>query len=469
MSFTEFCCRSGGSNLNAGTRTGNSTEPGTAADLTYASGTWVNATAVFTVASGNPQSDGVAVGDFAALDTGGATAAYIARVTARSTTTITLSTTAKSGTNPADGTYTLRIGGAWKGPNSAEAFPWGFITNALTNSSGDIPRVNFKNAASFSITGALTHDKAGPLYFEGYASAYGDLGTPAIIDGGTGGTSYTVLTVSGGAGNYFRNFKFQNNGATGSASMVVCGTANQTFEKCKFTACRGNGLHVTTGFPGYTASECEAYGCNASNATGQAGFSGTSGAVCTFLRCIAHDNTGNVTEGFSVNGIFTDCIADSNGRRGFASVTGAMKMSGCVAYNNGGDGFWFNGTGGNSYHIENCIAANNGGFGGNNSGGLAANVRLINCAFRSNTSGQTTGAVDATGSITCSADPMTDAANGNFVSNTSEVKGQGRGIYLQDAGSYSATTTGFPDVGIQHQDAGGRLLLNPGFSGGMRG
>jgi hypothetical protein len=31
MAFTNFCCRSGGSNLNAGTLTGDTTEPGTSA------------------------------------------------------------------------------------------------------------------------------------------------------------------------------------------------------------------------------------------------------------------------------------------------------------------------------------------------------------------------------------------------------------------------------------------------------
>src|SRR4051812_30524080 len=122
MAFTEFACRSGGSNLNAGTRTGSSTVPGTSADFTYASGTWVSATGVFTVASGNPSSDGVAVGDFASVYADGASVTtLVGRVTARTTTTITVSTSALSGTTT-DGTSnrTLKIGGAWKGPNAAE-------------------------------------------------------------------------------------------------------------------------------------------------------------------------------------------------------------------------------------------------------------------------------------------------------------------------------------------------------------
>src|SRR5439155_4988747 len=111
-----LCCRSGGSNLNAGTRTGNTTVPGTSANLTYASGTWVQSTGVFTVASGNPVNDGVAAGDFASVYPDAATVTpFVGRVTTRDATTITVSLTAKMGTAPVDGTTntTLKIGGAW--------------------------------------------------------------------------------------------------------------------------------------------------------------------------------------------------------------------------------------------------------------------------------------------------------------------------------------------------------------------
>ena len=101
MAYTEFCCRSGGSNLNAGTRLGDSTEPGTSASLTYANGTWVASTGVFSIAIGNPVTDGVAVGDFASVYANGSTVTgFVGRVTARDTTTITVSLTAKSGTPP---------------------------------------------------------------------------------------------------------------------------------------------------------------------------------------------------------------------------------------------------------------------------------------------------------------------------------------------------------------------------------
>ena len=35
------------------------------------------------------------------------------------------------------GILTAKVGGAWKGPNGAEAFPIGFVQNTMTNSAAD--------------------------------------------------------------------------------------------------------------------------------------------------------------------------------------------------------------------------------------------------------------------------------------------------------------------------------------------
>lgn len=88
----------------------------------YTGGTWVQATRVFT--PGNavvPTSEGIAVGDRAQvfLDSTIGGAAYMAAVSARDATTITLSADAIEGTPPADGTtdHTLLIVTAPTGPN----------------------------------------------------------------------------------------------------------------------------------------------------------------------------------------------------------------------------------------------------------------------------------------------------------------------------------------------------------------
>src|SRR5690606_30077270 len=119
MAFTEFYIQSTGSDLNAGSTTAD------AASLTYAGGTFVRATGVFTVASGDPVADGVVVGDWVSIYTtaGATTTKYVAQVTARDATTITTSTTAKYGANTnvseSAGATTLKVGGAHASPE-----PW---------------------------------------------------------------------------------------------------------------------------------------------------------------------------------------------------------------------------------------------------------------------------------------------------------------------------------------------------------
>lgn len=470
--FTEFCCRSGGSNLNAGTRTGNSTEPGTTPSFAY-NGTYVQSTRVFTVTSGaqggsttNPQSDGVVANDYASLDTGGATAAYIVRVSSRNTTTITLAASGL-GTNPADGTMTLRIGGAWKGPNAAEAWPFGqTLTGAgFLNASANPCRINFKNDATYSITSGITHSIAGPAVFQGYTSSYDDLGR-ATLDGST--NAIVLLTISGGS-NFIVDFIFSNNGTTGSNAGLVASGANSVIVRCVAHDLRGFGISCTNIA---TVVECECYACNGSNTASTGGFNSSSSSQGTqFVRCISHDNTGSNSVGFISTTVttFIRCIADTNGSHGWTTSTTAIRTIwiGCDAYNNGGDGIRLavNNLG---PLIESCNFIKNGtggtGYGINVSTGVS-NGYIFNCGFGSGTQANATGTTNITagsalvesGSITYASGvtPWVDPANGDFRVNLAAAKGAGRGTFTETAASY-AGTVGYPDVGAgQHQDSGG--------------
>lgn len=458
--FTEFCCRNGGSNLNAGTRSGSSTEPGTSADFTYASGNWVQSTGVFTVASGNPQSDGVAVGDFASVyPDGSSVGVYIGRVTARNTTTITVSTTAKAGSSPSDGTgnRTLKIGGAWAGPNGSEDFPFDLATlHTLTNSSGDYPRVNMKNAAEYSISAAITPSSpaAGPTV-QGYTSSYGDLGK-AVINGGTSGAAYAPW---GSSANWrFYDLEVKNNGATGNAGgSFISGLCF----RCVIHDIRGDG------FACMYAEECEGYACNTANGSGRAAFA----TVAYCVRCIAHDNTNTNNAGFMSNAGFVvciNCIGDTNGGNGNFFIAnaggGGMILIGCDSYNSSGDGFKNAKTNTTTLIIENCNFVKNAGYGVNLAGAVGPMVGHVrNCGFGAgtqvNTSGQTNG-VHATvieGSVTYANDvtPWVDPANGDWRINLTAAKAAGRGSYTQTAASYTGAI-GYPDIGAaQHQDSGG--------------
>lgn len=474
MAFSEFYCQTTGSNLNAGSTTGNS--------AVYTGVGDSDGTSVFTPSDGSTPASTVSVGDFASVYvTSGATVAtFIGRVTnvaAGVNGAITVSTTAKSGTFPANSsgahTITCKTGGAWKGPNGAVAFPFNFITNALKDVAGDIPRVNFKNNATFSITAAMSHNNAGPVWFQGYASSPGDLGQ-ANIDGGTSGASYILLTI-GADDNHFADLIFSNNGASGAMGLVeadnVCG-----FARCVFHDSRGSGIESRMAC---TFHECEAYNTNKSNTGTRAGFLvfASSG---NFVRCISHDNTGGSNaDGFLDTGsegiIWIDCISDTNTGRGFSCQTSAVKasilMNGCVAYNNSLDGL--NIAGPNLALIENSNFETNGGYGINTAATVIGCIN--NCGFGSgtqaNTSGQTNGTtgMQIVGSITYASNVTAekDPANGDFRISLAAAQGTGRGKFMETAPSYAGAVA-YPDVGAaQHLGGGGGGILTSSIIQGL--
>jgi hypothetical protein len=471
MAYTEFCCRSGGSNLNAGTRTGSSTEPGTSADLTYASGSWVAGSGVFTVASGDPVTDGVAVGDFASVYADGASVTgFVGRVTARTSTTITVSLSAKAGTAPTNGTNdrTLKIGGAWAGPSGSESFPFksSFDFSLMTNSSSDKPRINLKNNQTYSVS-ANINPFCGSGYgiVQGYGTGYGD-GVKATITGGTTGASFVVMTCVTLV--QLIDLVFDGNGATGNADLSNFDDSGGRVivVRCVFTNARGSGCKG-----GRQVIECEAYACNQSNTSGRAGFDGPNNSIYSnFTRCISHDNTGSNNRGFYVTNsgaVFDRCIADSNGEAGFF-VTNAVssRLTSCDAYNNGGSGVVFSG-GNNVAVIENSNFIKNGAWGI----ALPAKSAAILMAnrFGSGTQANTSGTVqnDDNAQIIDHANyaanvtPWTDPDNGDFRINLAAAKGAGRGAFLQTAAGYSGTVA-YPDIGAAQSAGGGASRpMNP--------
>lgn len=470
MAFTEFCCKTGGSNLNAGTLTGNATEPGTAASFTYASGTWVQSTGVFTVASGDPAADGVAVGDFASVYPDGSTVGvFVGRITARDATTITVSLVAKMGTAPTDGTNTrtLKVGGAWLGPNAASAFPFGVIISTLTNAAGDFPRVNFKNSANFAITAAMAHTLAGPCTFEGYTTSYGD-GGRAIIDGTIVGASYILFALNA-VQCIFKNLIFQNNGTTGSANGVNLIGNGSAMYGCVINNVRGNGIQNNVAM-----IECEVYACNTSNTADFAGCV-LGDRAASFTRCIIHDNAGSNTSGIFASvagGTVIDCILDTNGKNGLVTFGNNtwVRITGSSFYNNGGHGIQVGAsTNVSSIFVENSSFVKNGlyGIAGGTSGFRAGLIK--NCGFgagtQANVSGTTNslGAIVEEGSVNFPNDvtPWVDPADGDFRINLTEAKQAGRGAFTQTQSGYGDPnpTVAFNDIGAaRHADpvGGGR-------------
>ena len=452
--FTEFYCQTTGSNLNAGSTATD------AATLTYASGTWVVGTGVFTVASGDPASDGVAVGDWASVYPDAATVGvFVGRVTARDATTITVSLTAKSGTAPVDGTAntTLKIGGAWKGPNGTEDFPFGFIQNTMVDASANTTRVNMKTG-TYSVTDGVTHGNIGPVLFQGYTSTVADLGR-WTLDGGTSGAAYILLTLSA-ADWMLADTIVQNNGASSTAAGISASGARGTMLRVTANSLRGSGFNLAAG--DQYIIECEAYSCNQSNNAGSAGFFMNTAGLYTFVRCVARDNTTSNTCGWNTatgngrnfNAFY--CIADSNGSHGMQMDSGQSPgtvIKNCDFYGNGGDGYRQDGgTGPNRLIIENCNFISNGGYAINRTDSASSFLQSTFNGFYSNTSGTinnfSTGLLER-GSITYSSSPYVDGPNGNFIVNSIQAKGAARGAF----GSF-VTTVSYPDMGAsQHPDA----------------
>lgn len=489
MAYTEFCCRSGGSNLNAGTRNGSSTEPGTSPDFQYASGSWVAATRVFTVASGNPLTDGVAVGDFASVYADGSTrTGYVGRVSAVTSTTITIDATAIMGTAPVDGTAnrTLRIGGAWQGPVNVvgtEGWPFIVATALCRNVAGNPVRINVKNDQTYRVTSLLTVP-ANTVFgttIEGYASTYGDE-NHFILQGIGTGTGHNIINMSGS----FYIYKYlilENNGTSGSVALTLGIGSAVLLYRCIARNSRGSGFNTNNNSP--TFIECEAYNNNLSNSAGNFGF-GNSGS---FIRCSSHDNAGTNSHGFSsaVNTLrFLDCVAYRNTGIGFILQTnsnqGPFTIQNCDAYFNSVDGFRFiMGAGSTSAIVmENCNAVRNGAWGVRDDAAGTFLTDIRNMGVGSGTMANVSGNFDVAraednynivGTVTYPAGetPWQDPNNGDFRVVHPLARQGGNGTIPQ-VGSGSSNIVGRPPIGAcVGPISGGGLLLPRGFDGGFAG
>lgn len=445
MSYQEFYCNpSTGSQMSGGYP-----ESGGIYPYTKTNGNWSAVTGVFTPTAGNPQTDGVAVGDYASVYNDGATTpVFVGRVTARNATTITVDiATNKIGTAPTTSATarTITVGGSLKGPNAADPYPIGSFTSALTNASGNPTRINLKNNASYTISAGVTSSQSN-VNIWGYSSTAGD-GGKAVIDANA--NVITPLTISGGLCQVV-DIEVKNNGASGSSNgIVVSTTGGTTLLRCAVHDIRGNGISITAG--NTQLIECEAYLCNGSNTAGAAGFAASVNATC--IRCIAHDNAGSNSVGFlqsstSPNALWCfNCIADTNGSSGFkCSGSGSIQVINCDSYNNGGSGVDVNvGSNGSVVMNTNLIKNTSNGVTGSSSATWATLV--INCGFGSGTQANaaaTSGrGIQEIGSVTYATDvtPWVAPTTGDFDINLAAAIGAGRGAFTQTQASYTGAAS----------------------------
>lgn len=474
--FSEFYCNSTGTNINAGSTTN--------ATPTYSTtgGDWVASTGVFTKAGANLSA--VTVGMWASVFIDGATTAvFVGRITAVDDTadTITVSTTIKTGTAPADGTGTrsINVEGAWYGPwysgGTVDNWPISTANDRLTNTSLAGPRINFKNDRIYATTN-ITQTSNGPLRFQGFATNAGDLGK-TWITGSTVGAGTTLFTASGANIDYC-DLIFATNGAANSAAGFTLAGQEIAMYRCVFRNMRGQGLNASSLC---LINECEAFLCGLANGAGHCGFL-LSGSGSVIMNSISHDNAGDAVSGFvlGANGIIMDsCIADSNGRDGLsASVTTMLSVKNSSFYNNATNGINLTGASATLVQIENCDFIGNGvGLTGayaiNSSGSLLRNGSVINCAFGTGTATNGSGGanifpgtgLDEIGSIGLAANvtPWIGPANGNFsVAASSPTINAGRGSFTQTQSGYGGTVS-YPDIGaaqITNSSAGSTVIVS---------
>lgn len=459
FAMSEFYVQPGaGSNLNAG-----STTSATALATYVSSGGlgWNSGTGVFEVVSGNPVADGVTVGMFASIYvTSGATVAtFVCRITAVSSTAVTVSLTACSGTPPSTdtaGLTTMKVGGAWAGPNGATGFPFNFIAATTKNISGNVPRVNFKNGTDYTGTAAWTHTLAGPTIFQGMTSTPGD-GGRAVFKGPATGTSYSQLTVSG-ACCLIADMDCSQSGNSGTPAnwLVITGARCLLFRVTTHDCYRrGHSMEAVHG-----CVECEAYNNNTSNTVSDgACYNATAGSHLT--RLVSHNNR----TGSNSHGLITDtsiyyyqCIFAYNTGHGVYDNGDTNKTySDCDFYNNSLDGLSSQGGSQISLiNIRNCNFIKNGQYGIRwRSFGHGGSV--ANCGFGTGTQANASGDTNTPtepfyirihNNVFYAADvtPYSDPANGVFNLTLAAAVGTGDGGFTGTANGLSATV-GYPDIG----------------------
>lgn len=449
MAYTEVYCDAAlGSNLNGGAPIGG------VYPITFASGTWVEATRVFTVAAGNPITAGVQVGDYASVYADGAAAptGFVGQVTARDATTVTISLTISAGTAPIDGVNnrTIKIGGAWKGPNGTDIFPAAFVTPALTAVGTSCPRVNFKAGTSYLPTVTINETIVGPMIWQGYSSTVGD-GGKATFDFASNSVVY-INCAGACTGWLYADMWLTGSAGIGVNSGFVTTRAAITTYRVIISGARGNGFYIDQ--MGCALIECEAFG----NGAGDASYAGFNSTIeGTFIRCISHDNLGSTTNGIKIvgnSGTVVDCICDTNPASGIDLGCYGNVIVGCDCYFNGGSGMKMpNGVPALAI-IENCNMVKNGAYGFNGSGAGDRIGVMNNCAFGSGTQANSSGSTNGLkqiiefGSIALPADetPWVDPANGDFRINHPSNEGSGAGSFTQTSLGYSGTV-GYPDIG----------------------
>lgn len=316
---------------------------------------------------------------------------------------------------------TLKIGGA-------------FLTLAQPETIMVAGNITWVKSGTYTITATFNFDCGNSLpngaltYFIGYDATRGDnpTGTGRPLISSTTGALNPMVRVNNGP-RLFSNFRLDGNDNAvtgvlmGDATTIRGGNiANIKVERC-----------TTRGINGNSGSYSGAIvGCEVTDLTAGA----TAGIELGWcIGCYVHDSPGT---GFLNPVAAVSCVADTMGGDGFK--TGGLNnpsfIVNCVSYGNSGDGLDATDTYKAHAAILNNVFANNTGVGMRTdlAEQMTRNWLIDYNAFRGNSGGErsTSGFIAGPHDITLSADPFTDAANGDFSLNSTA----GGGAALAGAG-----------------------------------
>lgn len=377
MEFLEFFFKQGGSNLNAGFG------PDTSPKLSY-SGDWSNPsghTWRFTVSSGNPQADGVLVGDFLSVFQPSAERSqFVGIVTARTSTYIETDAYYRLvGPPPAAGSgYLCRINGAW---DTIETTGWPFsafygpsATTAAVYAGSKRFRFNVQSGRAYYANQGYALGTGDCLFFviQGFTNTPGD-GGRAVVYGPDSGNPVTLFNPGRGM---VVDIDIMRNGAQSSSDWVGIQVPRGLAYRCRVMNSRGVAFRGTCVL------------CIADGVTTQSHVRGAFNRA-TAVMCIAQ-NCGADTPAFNLTTAI-GCIARNNHHSGFRGE-GVCVM--CDSYNNGSHGYEDNGVGHEmGMWLISCNALKNAGYGFGGYFSTAAKCAL-GCGFGAGAEANTSGAID---------------------------------------------------------------------------
>lgn len=467
VQFTEFYCQSTGNNINAGSTTDAN------AIYTSTNGNWSTVTNIFTPTDGSDSvASGVSAGMFASVYVDGATTAVyivlITNVVGGANGSITLSSTVIYGTAPTTSATarSIKVGGAWLGPNGAANFPFGLsgTIGVLVGLNSYHTRINLKNDQTYTMTAVLTVSSMGNSTLQGFTNTPGDGGKTTLTSNVTASSNFVTATATPS----FIDLIFVSTGASGVSNCFDT-SVTAIFIRCVFRGARLGGLN-TSGGSAVVMFECEMYDCNKSNTAGAGGVrNGSSASVIICVNCYSHDHTsGSSCDAYvsqsNQGGLYLiNCIADSvtgSGAQYIGAAFGFISVN-CDYYNISGDAIKFaNVTQGMFQLMINNNFVNIGGRAINNT--VTAQSGILYNNGRSNTGipDQLKSIIDTHTDIfyPLGVTPWNSPTTGDFSKVLAAAISSGRGQFTQTDGTNTGTVS-YPDIGATQAQ-----LATQGFS-----